>query len=178
MSMPNPPGDMYGMPPQGMPPQGVPPQGMPPQGVPPQGMPPQGVPPYGGYAPQGPPAGYSPQGPPPGYPGQPQPYGAYPVDPSAPYGRDPLTGEPLSDKSAITAGLLQFFLGGLGVGRFYIGSTNIGAIQLGLTILGIVTSWLIVGIFICLGVGIWALVDSVMMFTRSIPDQYGRKLRS
>jgi TM2 domain-containing membrane protein YozV len=163
MSMPNQPGDMYGMPPQGMPPQGVPPQG---------------VPPYGGYPPQGPPAGYPPQGPPQGYPGQPQPYGAYPVDPSAPFGRDPLTGAPLSDKSAVTAGLLQFFLGGLGVGRFYIGSTNIGLIQLGLTVLGLVTSWLIVGIFICLGVGVWALVDAVMMFTRSIPDQYGRKLRN
>ncbi|MGV0811860.1 TM2 domain-containing protein [Mycolicibacterium boenickei] len=156
-------------------------------------MPPQGIPSYGGYPPQGPPPGYPPQGPPqgpptgypgyppqgppPGYQGQ-QPYGAYPADPQAPYGRDPVTGEPLSDKSAITAGLLQFFLGGLGVGRFYIGSTNIGAIQLGLTILGIITSFLIVGIFICIGVGIWALVDAVMMFTRSIPDQYGRKLRN
>ncbi len=190
MSMPNQPGDMYGMPPQG-----VPPQGVPPQGAPPQGMPPQGVPSYGGYPPQGPPAGYPPQGPPPGYPpqapppgypgqpqpgyaGQPQAYGAYGADPSAPFGRDPLTGEPLSDKSAITAGLLQFFLGAFGVGRFYIGSTNIGAIQLGLTIVGILTSILFVGLFLVAGVGIWALVDSVMMFTRSVPDKYGRKLRS
>ncbi|CDO32365.1 TM2 domain-containing protein [Mycolicibacterium vulneris] len=158
MSIPNQPGDMYAMPPQGVPPQGVPPQGMPPQGVPPQGVPPQGVPAYAGY------------------PGQ--PYGAYPADPSAPFGRDPYTGEPLSDKQAMTAGLLQFFLGAFGVGRFYIGYTNIGAIQLGLTILGILTSWLIVGVFICLGVGIWALVDSVRMFTRSLPDQDGRKLRN
>ncbi len=173
--------------------------GMPPQGVPPQGMPPQGMPrkacrrrvsrrkacrrkdfpPYGGYPPQGQPgrisAARSRRR---GTRASRSPTVPTPVDPSAPYGRDPLTGEPLSDKSAITAGLLQFFLGGLGVGRFYIGSTNIGAIQLGLTILGIITSWLIVGIFICVGVGIWALVDAVMMFTRSIPDQYGRKLRN
>ncbi|MCV7065130.1 TM2 domain-containing protein [Mycolicibacterium farcinogenes] len=142
--------------------------------------------PPAGYPPQGPPQGYPPQAPPPGYPGQPQPgyagqpqaYGAYGADPSAPFGRDPLTGEPLSDKSAITAGLLQFFLGAFGVGRFYIGSTNIGAIQLGLTIVGILTSILFVGLFLVAGVGIWALVDSVMMFTRSVPDKYGRKLRS
>ncbi|MEV0673275.1 NINE protein [Mycobacterium sp. NPDC050441] len=163
MSTPNQPGDMYGVPPQA---------------VPPQFPPPPGAPQFGGYPPQGPPAGYAPQGFPAGYPGQPQPYGAYPADPSAPFGRDPQTGEPLSDKSAVTAGLLQLFFGGFGVGRFYIGSTNIGAIQLGLTILGILTSILIVGIFIIIGVGIWALVDAVMMFNRSVPDQYGRKLRN
>ncbi len=113
-------------------------------------MPPQGFLPYGGYAPQGPPAGYPQHWPAAGVlRGSRSLTVPIPADPSAPYGRDPLTGEPLSDKTAITAGLLQFFLGGLGVGRFYIGSTNIGAIQLGLTILGIVTSWLIVGIFIC-----------------------------
>ncbi|WP_234790025.1 TM2 domain-containing protein [Mycolicibacterium fortuitum] len=151
--MPNQPGDMYGVPPQGVPPQFPPPQGAQ----------------FGGYPPQGFPAGH---------PGQQQPYGGYPADPSAPYGRDPQTGQPLSDKSAITAGLLQFFLGAFGVGRFYIGSTSIGAIQLGLTVLGILTSVLFVGVFICLGVGIWALVDSIMMFTRSIPDQHGRKLRN
>ncbi|OCB60152.1 hypothetical protein A5722_02765 [Mycobacterium vulneris] len=162
------------MPPQGVPPQGVPAYGgYPPQGPPP-GYPPQALPP--GYPPQALPPGYPPQAPPPGYPGQ--PYGAYPADPSAPFGRDPYTGEPLSDKQAMTAGLLQFFLGAFGVGRFYIGYTNIGAIQLGLTILGILTSWLFVGVFICLGVGIWALVDSVRMFTRSLPDQDGRKLRN
>ncbi|MBP2450579.1 TM2 domain-containing protein [Mycolicibacterium lutetiense] len=177
--MPNPPGDFYGKPPQGIPPQGFPPQGTPAQGMPPQGFPPQGMPPQG-FPPQGAPqyGGYPPQGAPAGYPGQPQPYGAYLADPAAPFGRDPLTGEPLSDKTAMTAGLLQFFLGAFGVGRFYLGYTTIGAIQLGLTLLGLITSILIVGIFICLGVGVWALVDAVMMFTRSMPDAQGRKLRS
>ncbi|BBX31324.1 TM2 domain-containing protein [Mycolicibacterium mageritense] len=131
------------------------------------GVPPQGFPSYGGYPP-----------PPSGYPGQPQPYGAHAVDPQAPFGRDPATGQPLSDKSAVVAGLLQLFLGGFGIGRFYIGSTTIGAIQLTLGVLGILTSILIVGFFLLFAVGIWALVDAIMMFSRSIPDRYGRKLRS
>lgn len=139
------------------------------QGIPPYGGQPYGGQPYGGHPPQGPSYGYQ---------GPPQRYGAYPADPQAPFGRDPATGQPLSDKSAVAAGLLQLLLGGFGVGRFYLGYTAIGAIQLGLTIVGVVTSILFVGLFFLAGVGIWALVDAVMMFTRSLPDQYGRKLRS
>ena len=56
----------------------------------------------------------------PGYPPPyPPPPGQYPpvyTDPAAPYGRHPLTGEPLSDKSKVIAGLLQL-LGLLGAGR-------------------------------------------------------------
>ena len=54
-----------------------------------------------------------------GRPGSVAPYGgaAQGVDPS---------GQPLSDKSKLVAGLLQIFLGGFGVGRFYLGYTNIG----------------------------------------------------
>lgn len=148
---------------------GASPQGFPQQGIPPQGPQPYGAQPYGGYPPQGPSYGYQ---------VPPQPYGAYPADPQAPFGRDPATGQPLSDKSAVAAGLLQLFLGGFGVGRFYLGYTTIGAIQLGLTIVGMITSIFFIGLFVLAGVGIWALVDAVMMFTRSLPDQNGRRLRS
>lgn len=106
----------------------------------------------------------------PGVPGAP--------DAGAPFGRDPYTGEPLSDKSKLAAGLLQIFLGGFGVGRFYIGDNKTGGIMLGLTILGWVTSILIVGIFIVMGVGIWALVDGIRMLTGSVPDANGLKLRA
>ncbi len=44
-----------------------------------------------------------------------------------------LTGEPFSDKSKTTAGLLQILLGFIGIcgiGRLYIGSTTIGVLQL------------------------------------------------
>jgi TM2 domain-containing membrane protein YozV len=84
---------------------------------------------------------------------------------------------PLSDKSAVIAGLLQLFLGWLGIGRFYIGSTSIGAVQLCLGLFGFFFSWLFIGIPVLLGVGVWAFVDAIMMFTGSVQDNYGRKLR-
>lgn len=117
--------------------------GQPPQ--PPQ--PPQPVP---GQPPQPPPPGYA--APPGGYPG---------TDPSAPWGRHPLTGEPYSDKSKLTAGLLELFLGGFGAGRWYLGNTGIALAQL----------------FTCGGLGIWALIDAIMMLTGNVRDQYGRPLR-
>ena len=143
--------------------------------------------PQGPLGPPGPPApGYPAQ---PSYPQQypypvnpPYPPAGYPApgygaDPQAPFGRDPATGMPLSDKSAIAAGLLQLFLGGFGVGRFYIGSTSIGVAQLCLGLFGFFFSWALIGIPVLLGVGIWALVDAIMMFTGSVQDNYGRKLR-
>ena len=106
----------------------------------------------------------------PGYPPPPYPYGGqmpygYPVDPSAPFGRDPITGFPLSDKSKITAGLLQIFLGSFGVGRFYLGYTNIGVLQLVVTL-------------VTCGIGsIWGLVDGIMILVGNVPDPEGRTLR-
>ncbi|MDV7086594.1 NINE protein [Rhodococcus sp. IEGM 248] len=107
--------------------------------------------------------GYPQQGfPPPGY--APGGYNAY-ADPSAPFGRHPLTGEPYSDKSKLTAGLLQIFLGGFGVGRFYLNQPGIAVAQIAVT-------WLTCGIG-----GIWPLVDGIMMLTGSVKDKYGRPLR-
>ena len=65
----------------------------------------------------------------------PPPVGPYPgayMDPVAPYGRHPLTGEPLSDKSKVVAGLLQLLgmVGILGIGRIYMGQTGLGVAQL------------------------------------------------
>jgi TM2 domain-containing membrane protein YozV len=76
------------------------------------------------------------------------------------YGVD-AQGRPLSDKSKLVAGLLQFFLGGFGVGRFYLGYTTIGVLQL----------------FTLGGCGFWALIDAVMIITGSVPDAEGRTLR-
>src|SRR5712675_143530 len=80
---------------------------------PPQQQP--GYPPPGQYQP---PRGQYP--PPPGQ--YPPPAGQYPsayMDPAAPFGRHPLTGEPLSDKSKAVAGLLQLLglFGLVGIGR-------------------------------------------------------------
>lgn len=128
---------------------------------------------YGGQQYEAPQQYGAPQG---GYPAAPgYGYGGAP-DPTAPYGRDPATGEPLSDKSKLVAGLLQIFLGSLGVGRFYIGDNTTGAIQLGLTIIGYITAIFIVGIFIVFGVAVWALIDGIMMLTGNVRDKNGLKL--
>lgn len=94
----------------------------------------------------------------PGYP-SPQQY-PYGYDPTAPYGRAP-NGEPYSDKQKVVAGLLQIFLGGVGAGRWYLGDTGIALAQL----------------FTCGGLGIWALIDGIMMLTGNVRDKYGRPLR-
>jgi len=134
-----------------------------------QGQQPYGQQPYGQqsdpYAQQQqpygqPPAGYGQPG---GYPpGAPQGYN--PNDPEAPYGRDPF-GVPFSDKQKLTAGLLQIFLGGFGVGRFYLGHTGIAIAQIAVT-------WLTCG----LG-AIWPLIDGIMILTGKVPDAQGRPLR-
>ena len=100
-------------------------------------------------------------------PGQYPPPGPY-LDPAAPYGRHPVTGEPLSDKSKVVAGLLQLLglIGIVGIGRFYLGDTKMGVIQL------------IVGLVTC-GVGaiIWGIVDAVLILTDKVRDPAGRPLR-
>lgn len=95
----------------------------------------------------------------------PPPHGMVPGmgygDPMAPWGRDPYTGVPYSDKSKIAAGLLQLFLGNLGIGRFYMGDTGIAVAQL----------------LTCGGCGIWALVDGVIILINGGTDSEGRPLR-
>jgi len=91
------------------------------------------VPPPSGDQPSFPPSGDQPSYPPP--PPPPPPGSPYPPgfgDPAAPFGRHPVTGEPLSDKSKTTAGLLQLLglISVVGIGRIYIGQTNLGVVQL------------------------------------------------
>jgi len=124
-----------------------------------------------GYPP--PPPSYPP--PPPGYyappPVYPPPVGQYPggYGPvAAPYGYHPVTGEPLSDKSKVVAGLLQLLglLGLLGIGRMYMGHTGMGVAQL------------LVTIFTC-GVGaLWPFVDGIIILVNDTKDADGRMLRS
>lgn len=128
----------------------------PPNAPPPGGY---GGPPPGGYGPP-PGGGYGP--PPPGPMGMMGPMGGAPMMPHAPYGIDPITGMPFSDKSKLVAGLLQIFLGSFGVGRFYTGHIGLGVAQL-------LLSWLTCGI--------WPIVDGVLMLMGKVPDAQGRPLR-
>jgi TM2 domain-containing membrane protein YozV len=140
------------------------------EGPPPYPQQPRYAPPPPGYAP--PPPGYAP--PPPGYapppPGYPPP-GQYPqayVDPAAPYGRHPQTGEPLSDKSKTVGGLLQLIglFGLVGIGRIYLGYTGLGIAQL------------LVGLVTCgIGAVVWGIIDAVLIFTDKVRDPEGRPLR-
>jgi len=84
------------------------------------------------------------------------------------YPRYDLTSYGTPPKSRVTAMLLAFFLGGLGIHRFYLGHSGSGVAMLLLTVLtcgygGIIT-------------GIWALVDLIMIGTGSLREANGRAL--
>jgi len=64
-------------------------------------------------------------------------------------------------KSKVTAALLCFFLGAIGVHRFYVGKVGTGVAQ----------------IFTLGGLGIWALIDFIMILTGSFTDANGKKLK-
>ncbi len=88
-------------------------------------------------------------------------------DPAAPFGRHPVTGQPLSDKSKTVAGLLQLLslLGIGGIGRIYLGDIGVGVAQL-------LVGWLTCGIGL-----IWSLVDAILILTDKVQDPRGRPLR-
>ncbi|MGA8850674.1 MAG: TM2 domain-containing protein [Aeromicrobium sp.] len=137
-------------------------------------------PPYPGDGPQ-PPPGYGHAPPPPGYgqaPAGPQPYAqqqpygyappgapfAYGANPQAPYGYDPKTGLPFSDKQKLVAGLLQILIP-LGIGRMYAGHVGLGIGQLAVTIL-------------TCGIGaLWPFIDGIVILAGDPKDSNGLPLR-
>ena len=150
---------------------------VPPEPVAPPSTPPQPTTPY----PQPPPPvyGQQPYLPQPSYSAPlPVAYGYPPVP--APYGVDPSTGVPWSDKTKVTAGLLQVLLslfGVPGVGRLYAGNLGIGLTQL----LGYFLGWFLVlflvGILIVPAVWLWAVIDGIVLLSAGGRDGLGRPLR-
>jgi TM2 domain-containing membrane protein YozV len=65
-----------------------------------------------------------------------------------------------SDKKRLVAALLCFFVGGLGVHRFYVGKVGTGVVQI-----------LTLG-----GMGIWTLIDFIMILCGSFSDKDGAPL--
>jgi TM2 domain-containing membrane protein YozV len=66
----------------------------------------------------------------------------------------------MSNKSRLVALLLCFFLGGLGVHRFYVNKVGTGLLQL----------------FTLGGLGIWVLIDLIIIAVGSFTDKEGRRL--
>ena len=66
-----------------------------------------------------------------------------------------------SDRNWMVAVTLSFFLGALGIDRFYLGYTGMGLAKL-----------VTIG-----GLGIWALIDCVLIAVRVVPDSEGLPLR-
>ena len=72
------------------------------------------------------------------------------------------------------AALLRcFFLGGFGAHRFDVGKIGTAIAQLLLTIIGVVWSIILVGYFLVAAVGIWVLVDLIMIIIGSFTDKNG-----
>jgi TM2 domain-containing membrane protein YozV len=62
-----------------------------------------------------------------------------------------------SEKDWLTTLLLSIFLGGLGVDRFYVGSIGLGIAKL----------------LTCGGVGVWSLIDIILVATGKMKDGKG-----
>ncbi len=76
---------------------------------------------------------------------------------------NPANNAQLSEKSKVTAGILQILLGGFGAGRFYTGHTGMALAQL----------------FTCGGLGVWSLIDGILFLTSNDrTDSDGRLLKS
>jgi hypothetical protein len=90
------------------------------------------------------------------------PAARHPHDLAAPYGRDPATGAPYSDRYKVAAGVMQLLLP-FGIGRFYTGHTGIAVAQLVLSFAGI-------GL-------LWAFIDGIVILAGRPTDRHGRPLR-
>jgi len=87
----------------------------------------------------------------------PIPSGTYPPVSDGPYGA---AGE-VSPKLLLPAVLLCFFLGGLGIHRFYVGKIGTGVLMI-----------LTLG-----GLGIWTLIDFIVLLVGAFKDKEGRVLK-
>ena len=76
----------------------------------------------------------------------------------------------IGGKSKVTAGLLGIFLGCFGVHNFYLGYTTKAIIQVCVSGIAILLSCCTVGLSLIatLGIGIWGLVEGILILTGKI----------
>jgi len=72
----------------------------------------------------------------------------------------------------LVAGLLGIFLGAFGVHKFILGYQKEGFILLGGTLLGIVTSCIVIGVFIYMATGVIGLIEGIIYLTKSDEEFY------
>jgi len=97
--------------------------------------------------------------------------------PTAPYGRDRRTGEPLSDKHRLLAAFLQLAFGAIGTGRFYIGDLRTGFATVGFFLLALFGTLFLSLWFLFIVLGVWTMVDFILIISGQVRDGQGRKLR-
>jgi TM2 domain-containing membrane protein YozV len=136
--------------------------------------------PYSGQPYSGPPAAGYPAG---GYQAAGYPPAGYPAAPYGGAGFDPMTGQPMSDKSKVVAGLLQLLLGGFAVGRFYTGHIGMALGQLAagwgaFIVLGCIGIVVWPMLFVCWLGFLWPVIDGIILLVKGGTDAQGRVLRS
>jgi len=70
-------------------------------------------------------------------------------------------------KSKVTAILLAFFLGGIGIHKFYLGQNKVGLVYLLTFIIGLATSTYIIGLIPIAILGVIAFIDFINLITIS-----------
>ena len=76
------------------------------------------------------------------------------------------------ENKKLVAGLLGIFLGAFGVHKFILGYQKEGFILLGGTLLGIVTSCIVIGVFIYMATGVIGLIEGIIYLTKSDEEFY------
>lgn len=124
--------------------------------------PPPAAEPTPAAAPPPPPQPQSATPPPPPAPASPVPAAAPAAFPTFANGKPSVDeyGQPISPKSRLAAALLAWFLGVFGIHRFYVGKVGTGILM----------------IFTLGGLGIWTLVDFIMILVGSFRDKEGLRL--
>ena len=76
------------------------------------------------------------------------------------------------ENKKVLAGVLAILLGALGVHKFILGYNKEGIILLSITLIGILTTCLVIGIFILWIPGIIGLIEGIIYLTKSDAEFY------